>query len=255
MDKTQKIILTITSIILAILLLIIFGKVFKFERNKEVPEGNTVPETLIDDLYSYLPTANDYGLETVYNGYYSSFSGLSPAIVEQMIINYLVKHDSDKVESLSEVELRTVIDNTSTRPLYKISNDNMMYGLKKVFGENKTFRVTDVSIDYNTKAYFRNNYLYVFTDQSNMTNNYEIYKGKISYSVDDDKTIKIVDYYLKCDKLTNVCYNDEKQKNVNDKVTYSSNLKITDYINDLQQYQHVFKLNNTDYYWESSSKK
>ena len=254
MDKTQKTILTITSILLAILLLIIFGKLFRFEKNKAVSK-ETIDEKIIDDLYSYLPKANDYGLETVYNGYYSSFTGLSPVVIEQMIISYLVSHDSSKVENLSNVELQSITQNESANPLYKISNDNMIYGLKMVFGSDKTYKFTDVSIDYDTKAYFRNNNLYVFSDKSGLTSNYQIYKGIVSYSVDDDKTVKIVDYYLKCDKITKTCYNDEKLREVNNKVTYSSNLNINNYISNLKQYVHVFKLSNNNYYWESSSKK
>ena len=66
MDRTQKTILYVTTILLAIIILIIFGKMFMFERGKERMSGE-VDTDIVNKLYNYLPEHNDYQLESVYN--------------------------------------------------------------------------------------------------------------------------------------------------------------------------------------------
>ena len=255
MDKTQKAILTVTSIILSILLLIIFGKILKFERFKDNDnEVETIDREIVDKLYSYLPSNGDYNYDTMYNGSYSSFNSISSNTIEKMIINYLSMFEHDKCETYNISEIISIITDDQPSALYKISAENIDYALKKVFGDKHNFIIKNADLDYQTKALYYNNYLYVYNIVPNQVSNYKIYRGLVRYSIDKEGTILIYDYYLKCDKTTKICYNDERLKDKSS-IIYSDNLNINDYSNDLKLYEHQFRIVDGSYYWDSSKQK
>ena len=70
---------------------------------------------------------------------------------------------------------------------------------------------------------------------------------------DNNATIKIYDYYLKCNIETNICYNDERNRYINNNVKYTEDLNLDNYTNYLTTYEHTFKYDNGNYYWVSSN--
>ena len=75
----------------------------------------------------------------------------------------------------------------------------------------------------------------------------------LRYAVtDNNKTIKIYDYYLKCDVNTQNCYNDDKLSKLNNKVKYNSSININQYISDLVTYEHTFIYEDGNFHWKNS---
>ena len=246
MDRTQKTILYVTTILLAILLIIIFGKIFMFERGKEKTSGE-VDSNIINKLYNYLPDSNDYQLDSIYSRY-SSFENININTIEKMIVNYLYNNEKDKLENINDNDLLNMgIDSSITELLYKVSKDNLNYGLKMVFGENRNVVFKDVSIDKQTRGKYYNDYLYIYKliDETNTDN--IVYRNISRYSIENDKTIKIYDSYIICDKVTMVCYSDDKKSIVNASITYSNGINFANYENNMKQYEHIFKYNNGNY--------
>ena len=251
MDKTQKTILYVTTIILAILVLIILGKLFMFERGKEKTSGE-IDTSIVNKLYNYLPEYNDYQLESIYNKF-SSFENLNINIIEAMIVNYLVNNDKDKLKQIDNNDSLDIgLDTSQYKLLYKISKEDLEYGLKMVFGNNRNIVFKDVSIDKKTMGKYLNNILFVYQIIDNIDNNDIVYRSINRYSIDDDKTIKIYDYYVICDKSTSICYNDDKKNIENSYITYSNGIEFDDYKNNMKQYEHTFKYDNGNYYWLNS---
>ena len=252
MNNTQKAILYVTAIILSILIFIIFGKSFRFERGKEKPT-TTVDKVLIDELYTYIPDSNDYKMDGIYSKY-SSIYNINISVVEQMIINYLNNNSKDKLQSITDTDLFNIgVDVTYIKPLYKISNKDLTYGLERVFGNNtNNINFRDAYIDKNTRTKYFDNNLYVYNYEPELTDDSVVFRKYNKYTISNDKTIKIYDYYLKCDKSTNICYNDDRETIVNNLVTYSDSFNIENYLDKLQQYEHTFKFANDSYYWDST---
>ena len=251
MDRTQKTILYVTTILLAIIILIIFGKMFMFERGKERMSGE-VDTDIVNKLYNYLPENNDYQLESVYNKF-SSFENININIIEAMIVNYLVNYDKEKIENITNDELINIgLDTSQFKLLYKISKDNLIYGSKMVFGDNKNIIFKDASIDKKTIGKYYDDTLYVYQTLENVDNNNIVYRKINKYSIEDDKTIKIYDSYVICDKSTSICYSDDKKTIVNSNITYSNGMVFEDYKDNMKQYEHTFKYNNGNYYWLNS---
>ena len=62
---------------------------------------------------------------------------------------------------------------------------------------------------------------------------------------------KIIEYFLKCNKTTRVCYNDENNNQVSN-ITYSENLNIKDNMDKVKKYEHKFSYINNHYEYVST---
>lgn len=260
--KTKKIIMCVIAALLVIAICIIFVTVFDFEKEQD-PQitPNNVTEELINQLYSYIPT-NEMGLHTMYTGYYNTINNISNDIIESMIYEYILEFDEFKLESVTFEEMTSAgvlnnSDNTNDlQPLYKVNVSVFNETFPKIFGTEATFRIADFRYNYNTLGRLddNSNYFYIFNNTPLQTDKNDIvFRNITKYAVtDNNNTIEIYDYYLKCDLNTNNCYNDEEKRLLNNSIKYSDNFNINDYLNNVVTYKHTFKYENDYYYWFSS---
>lgn len=252
----KKIWLYIAVILLVIIIGFLFIKIFNFNNeaknnNKELPE---VSNDLIQELYSYLDIYNPNGVMTMYSKIYTTKNNLNADVLEKVILNYIVNYDKSKLENLTIDELKQ--ENIDGTPLYKIKTEVFNSSLIKLFGKDTKINLKDFTYQENIKAINTSNkeYFYIYQTNDNINNIYEIFKKMDRYLVtDNNKTIKIYDYYLKCNKETAICYNDERNSYINNNIKYSINLNLDDYVNYLTLYEHTFKYENGNYYWVSSN--
>lgn len=250
MKTTKKLIIYLVVFFLVIIICFIFLQIFAFNKKATAQEIDiTITDELIAELYSYLPDRNDFNATTVYSGNYTTGMVLSFPVIANMVYNYIYTNDAFKLEIVANNEI-----STNKKVLYKISKENFLKTLKFMFTEEIKYTPGDFKIDYQTEAKYLNNYYYILKDNNNEENNYAIYKARTSYTVQDNKqTIKIYDYYLKCDKKSNLCYNDEILKSSNNVIRYSNNLNVDNYKKDLVTYEHIYKYRGDHFYWESSN--
>lgn len=256
----KKILIFVIVIIFVIGICFAFIKLFDFENSEEennVPEI-VVNEELVDKLYSYLIENNEMELNALHSAFYTTYNTLSVDAIQTMIYQYIINYDEFALETLTPQELGSIVNNSSGfTPLYKISLDVFLDNLSTIFGPDITFTPKTFNYSKNIRAHYdeETNYYYIY----NLNNEEEItfteYKNMTRYALTENNTIiKIYDYYLKCDTTTNICYNDERRRNVNDFITYSPNLNIESYINNLVTYEHTFKYDTQteEFYWVSS---
>lgn len=263
--KTRKIIMCIIAVILVIAIMFLFVNVFAFEDDpvENTPTATTpeITEDLINQLYSYIPE-NEMGLHTMYTGYYNTINNISNDIILSMIYEYLLEFDEFSLEatSLDELTINNVLlsnDNINDlKPLYKISVDVVNETFPKIFGESQTFKIANFRYNYNTLGRLdsTNSYFYIFNNTPLETNKNDIvFRGITKYAVtNNNETIEIYDYYLKCDLNTNNCYNDEEKKLLNNNIKYTDNFDINNYLDKTVTYKHTYKFEHDYYYWFSS---
>lgn len=227
----------------------LFLKLFAF--NEDSKKTTDISRELVDKLYSYLPTTNDYSIASMYTANYMTKGNINYSIMGVMAIKYINNYSKNDKEILEKEEISKL--GVNNKPLYKIKTDKFLERIKIIFGKDANFTQNDFKIDRLSEARFIGDYLYVYETKNPKEEEYVIYKDLISYTVaDNGNTIKIIDTYLKCSKKTNLCYNDEKDNEKNNFVRYSSNLNIADYKDKLKQYEHTFKYEDNNYYWASS---
>lgn len=258
--KKKKWILYIIVALLVILLCVLFVTVFDFEKDAKQNEEElpAVTTDLIDQLYSYIPV-NEMGLHTMYTGYYNTINNISNDIVESMIYEYITNYDEFQLESTSIDEMlsASVITNTNDiTPLYKVKVSVFNDVFPKIFGSEATFRIADFRYDYETLAKVDSNeeYYYIYNNTPlNTDKNDLVFRNITKYAVtENNRTIEIYDYYLKCDLNTNNCYNDEEKRLLNNSIKYTDNFDINNYQDNLTIYKHTYKYEDGYYYWFSS---
>lgn len=253
----KKILLYVAVILLVILIGFLFIKIFDFE-NEPKKSDNGIPEVtleLVDQLYSYLDIDNPNGIMTMYSNIYTTVNNLSYDVLEKMILNYTINYDTTNLENLTSAEL--LQENVEGTPLYKIKTAVFNTNLSKLFGNEAKLQFTaNFIFQENIRAILSNSgdYYYVYETNEINNNSYKVFKKMDRYLVtDNNATIKIYDYYLKCNIETNICYNDERNRYINNNVKYTEDLNLDNYINYLTTYEHTFKYDNGNYYWVSSN--
>lgn len=252
----KKIIITVLVIILVIGISYAFINLFNFEgSNEETYKNNIeVTEEEIHKLYSYLLKDNSLEFEAMHSNHYSSNSNISNYVKKSMIYQYLLNYDEFSLEILTKEELSAALPNSiNYTPLYKISTIKMEETLYKLFGPNASLNDGDFEYSKSIKGSWQNDYYYIYDTNNQTETNFIEYKNMTRYSVSESE-VKIYDYYLKCDTITNKCYNDERRASINNSISYNSNFNINNYLNNLVTYEHVFKYNNDtlEFYWYSS---
>ncbi len=216
--------------ILVIILIIFLSKVFSFQDNKE-ENLNEITEELISKLYSYIPQSIYF--DTVYSGNYTNKNILNNSAIELMAYNYLEENKlfNDKVK-----------------------REDFQKALFEVFGENIAYKPKDIQISPTTSLVFENDTFTKSNKEIIKNNDYVIFNDKTIYTVMANKNIIITDYYLKCNKLTKVCYNDEKESEINNYYKYSDDLESSLNKDNLRKYNHTFIYKDGKYYWEKTEK-
>ena len=115
--------------------------------------------------------------------------------------------------------------------------------VKYIFKETNYY-ILDFKIDENKSAKIKDgyDYLYIYESNNELDDNIIYYKGLDSYTVENgNESIKIIEYFLKCNKTTKVCYDNEgTNEAVNNNIKYSENLNINEYKDKLKRYEHKF---------------
>ena len=254
----RKVVMYLLVFILVVVICLGFVKFFGFESNKEESKTNDINEELVLKLYSYLIDVNASKVTSMYNGNYASYNSLSYDSILIMIYEYIKTYDEFELEATTIDELlnNNIINNQDgVIPLYKIKIEEIEKVFKIIFGNSEKLNVIDFSYDINTFFKFDSNktYYYVYTNNISEENSDVVFKEMLRYAVtDNNKTIKIYDYYLKCDVNTQNCYNDDKLSKLNNKVKYNSSININQYISDLVTYEHTFIYEDGNFHWKSS---
>lgn len=262
--KTKKIIMCIIAVILVVVICVLFVNIFKFKDNPDQkPQIDTpeITEDTINALYSYIPV-NEMGLHTMYTGYYNTINNISNDIILSMVYEYILNFDEFSLESTSLEELTNAnilnsSDNTNDlKPLYKISVELVNEIFPKIFGSEAEFRLADFRYNYNTLGRLDSSstYFYIFNNTPLSTDKNDIvFRNITKYAVtNNNETIEIYDYYLKCDLNTNNCYNDEEKRLLNNSIKYSENFDIKNHLDNTVSYKHTYKYEDGYYYWFSS---
>lgn len=248
MKLLKKLVMYICVALIVIFVCFTFSKTFAFKNNTNTnaPEVTT---DLIKELYTYLPSKEIGNTQTLYNTYYLTINNISYVTQALMVYNYLVNNDNFKFKTVNDTEKINL--NIDGNILYKITKEDFLNTIYYLFGTVKNYYDTDFTINSNLKAKFFNDNYYIYEDAKE--NNVVYYKELESYTVTDSReTIKLIEYYLRCDKQTKQCFDKEGSDIPVSYIKYSENLDITSIKNYLKYYEHVFEYNKDHYIWKST---
>ena len=234
-EKENKFLFILAVTLLAVLAAMIFIKTFMFDKSKE--EKIDVPESLINELYSYVDIKNLNNEISFYVDNYINSQNLGYTTVAKMTYNYINKYDNLKIEAVNDVD----------KSLFKEDVTSVI--LKSNFGLDEHFSKFD--IDENTSAYIEGEYLFIYKRNEPIDSNYVSYRGLISYTLlDNANKIQLTEYYLICDKVSKVCY-DSNNEMKNAYITYNENLNVSTMTDKLKKYVHTFEKIDEKYKWIS----
>lgn len=240
MKKGKKLIIYLIVIILAITIVFLFLKIFKFDKkvNTEYPE---VTEADIKEIYKLIPEKNYNAGSSFYVGSYLTSNNIGYSTISLVTYNYIERTNPFKFEVITENDVNLVGKNYKL--LYKINKEYFLEMVKYIFKETNYY-ILDFKIDENKSAKIKDgyDYLYIYESNNELDDNIIYYKGLDSYTVENgNESIKIIEYFLKCNKTTKVCYDNEgTNEAVNNNIKYSENLNINEYKDKLKRYEHKF---------------
>ena len=219
---------------------------FKSDDNSAIPE---IDSNLITKLYTYLPSKEIGDTQTLYNTYYLTINNISYITQGLMTYNYIINYDEFKLKTVPEEEKNNL--NIEGTILYKITKEDFINALTYLFGTNERYYDTDFKINSNLKAKFKNDNYYIY--EENTIDNIIYYKGLDSYTLTDNReTIKLNEYYLRCNKETKECFDKEGSDTPVSYIRYSENLDINSIKDKIKRYEHVFKYESDHYIWIST---
>ena len=103
-EKENKFLFILAVTLLAVLAAMVFIKTFMFDKSKE--EKIDVPESLIDELYSYIDIKNLNNEISFYVDNYINSQNLGYTTIAKMTYNYINKYDNLKIESVNDTDKR-----------------------------------------------------------------------------------------------------------------------------------------------------
>lgn len=230
----MKLIMYILAIMGAILIIFLLFKIFKFEKedNTKYPK---VTDEEVAKLYNFFPKENYNPGSTFYLDSYVPSNNLSYTLISLVTYNYIKRTYPEKIEQ----------DKIDTKYFLEMS--------KYLFGETN-FYVVDFKIDKNTSAKVKGDYLYLYEDNNTLQDNIVYYKDMDSYTLENDnETLIIYEYFLKCNTLTKECFDTDGNNEIkNNYITYSENLDINNYKDKLKYYEHTFTYKDNHYVYVST---
>ena len=245
-EKGNKFLFFIAVVLLAVLVLMIMVKIFIFDKNKEkLPE---VPDSVINELNSYLDIKNVNNDVTFYMDQYIDSKNLGYVAIGNVAYNYIKRYDNLKIEVVSEDDKKVfnkegVLDT-------KIKLEDFKKVIAYLFNETFDYDYTEFSIDEETSACLNGDYIFIYKLNEPKVSNNAYYHGMLSYTMmDNNNTIKITEYYLGCDKKTKYCYNNQSyDKNMlkkNNYVLYDDMLDVSTITEELKNmFIHLKRLMN-----------
>lgn len=248
MKLLKKLVMYICVALIVVLVCFTFSKTFAFKNNTKT-DAPEITTDLIQELYSYLPTKEIGNVQTLYNTYYLTINNISYITQALMAYNYIITYDEFKLKTVTNEE--NINLNLKGNILYKITKEDFVNTINQLFGTTKNYYDTDLTINSKLKVKFINDNYYIYEEPTN--NNIVYFKGLESYTVTDSReTIKLIEYYLRCDKETKLCYDKEGSDNPVSYIKYSDNLDVSSIKNHLKYYEHVFTYNKDHYIWKST---
>lgn len=252
MKNGKKFVLYIIVFITALLIVFLFTKIFKFDK-KITTEYPEVTETEINELYKLFPEKNINNNTTFYMGSYVSNTNINYTDMSLIAYNYIERTDNFKFESITKEDENLVGE--GYKLLYKIDKEYFLKTVEYIFGKTNYY-IIDFKIDETKSAKIKDdyNYIYIYEANNSYDSNIVYFKGLESYTVENgNESIKIIEYFLKCNKTTKICYDNEGQsESINNNITYSENLNIKDYKDKLKKYEHKFCYEDGHYRYEST---
>lgn len=249
-EKGNKFLFILAVTLLAVLAAMVFIKTFMFNKSKE--EKIDVPESLIDELYSYIDIKNLNDEISFYVDNYINSQNLGYTTIAKMTYNYINKYDNLKIESVNDTDKSLFKEDGTLLNKIKINDfeeDVTSVISKSNFGLNEHFNKFD--IDENTSAYIKGEYLFIYKRNEPIDSNYVSYRGLIGYTLlDNANKIKLTEYYLICDKISKICY-DGNNEMKNAYITYNENLNVSTMTDKLKKYIHTFEKIDEKYKWIS----
>ncbi len=238
MPKKEKTVMILIVAVTVILIIFIFFKLFNFEGNREKKEN--ISESEVNNIYQNLYVnkyAEKYGF---YNGYFTKYNNLSYEHILITAYNYL--KDNNKI----------VINNDHLEEeVAQIPINDFNDAIHTIFGNNVNIYYLDFRIDNKLKAIYNEDTEIISIYNDNIEKEeYYVYHSLDGFEINSNKELVIYDYFGKCNKETQECFNDERMTMKNNNVKYE-NEKITK-PDKLVKYKHTFKMENGKYYWYSS---
>lgn len=262
MEK-KKILLWSVVIVFVVGFVFLFVKIFSFDNkdgNQEVDAYYPkIDDDFVDALYSYIPSYDQFGRTTMYGFAYTKYQNLAFDVVQEIIYNYIIHHDEFKLLSLTNEELiaKGIAGQTDgIKALHKISLEDFESVGKLIFGSNEKLPRTGFSISNKIHAQFIDEDGY-YVYEKNLPDKEMDFIVERVYSkyviANNNNTILIYDYYIKCEKDSTKCYDDEKKTKPNNYIKNNQGgIYLKNKLQNAQQYMHTFKFENGHYHWYSS---
>ncbi|MDE6284876.1 MAG: hypothetical protein K2M17_03950 [Bacilli bacterium] len=261
--KKNTIWLYVAAFTMAFLICTLFGKIFAFENQKE-DNYDLYPkldDAYIQKLYSYIPEKDDFGRTTMYGYFFTKFANLGHDIILSIIYNYMVENEKDKLSPLSMDEFRNYFNIREDQsaeefhPMYKITYEDMETIGKRIFGQDAEIPKGKFTVSLKTKAiYVDGEGFYIYDINNDEESSTIVERIFYKYAItDNNNTIYIYDYYVKCEKNTFKCYDNEKGTKLNSVIINDNgNIYLANHLDSAQSYTHTFKFEDGGYYWYSS---
>ena len=146
-------------------------------------------------------------------------------------------------------EIMAKIKQKNIIPLYQIKEEVFRQTIKELFNENEkgfvNFTIGNIEAFYNED----DNTFYIYQLATEASEDYVIIRQKTGYEITNQgQNLIIYDYFIKCNKLTQECFNDTRLTMPNRQIKYTANINP----NTLVKYKHTFNLASDHYYWYSS---
>lgn len=245
--------ISIYGFVILILVFCIFMcyKFFGFEKTKS--QKINVTNTMVNELYNYLPKGEMFN----HGFYYNDRTNFDNISIEEVVYKYIEKYNSSALKKISQEDVKKYKFNFKNALYFLSEKDYKRIG-QKIFGADIKFAFGDFNISNSLKAKYidKEGFIIYGAELQKDNDNYIIDSLINKYVIKDNgKTIVIYDNYVICNKDTGICYNSEKKDVENDQIKYyngKTNLKGN--LVSAGLYKHIFKYNDGKYYWFESYK-
>ena len=254
--NNEKIIVILGVLIMLTFLVWIFLTVFKFEKNPKIDTFNVTDEE-VAKVYEINSKETDFARYTFYSGYKIDYEDLAYDFVATLAYQELLKENKLKedvtIDDLKEAGI--AINTRDVKPLYKIDINSFNEKIKYIFGKDVTIENNSFKISNNLFGCISqdNENVYIYEENIDADEKYYVLKEFDSYGTKDNgQTLIIYDYFIKCNKETKDCFNDDRMAMPNHNLKYEDGSLSNSSKNNRAKYEHIYKWDNDHYYWVSS---
>ena len=237
-------------LLFAFLIIIFLYSIFKFDKDDDYLEVN---DLIVDNLYNIFLKDNYNNITGFYTGSYLTSNNLNYTLGCLITYNYINNNNPFKFEVITDEDNK--LFDGKYNLLYKIDKKYFKEVSLNIFKESNLY-LQDFKIDKDksAKASDEYDYIYIYSDNNTLDEDIAYFKGMYSYRIEENgQVIKIIEYFLKCKKSLQVCYDNEGTNEiVNNRVNYTYDFDINIYKDRLTRYVHTFRFIDGVYKYESS---